>query len=82
MVKSREMLYFFTTPKKAETWNTFTHEVTEYKLQAVTRPYRILVNNLIEAVEKSIYAEKEQFIEFLPKMIEVIKQRQVGEGKA
>jgi hypothetical protein len=37
---------------------------------------------LIEAVEKSIYAEKEQFIEFLPKMIEVIKQRQVEKGKA
>lgn len=68
--------------EKTEAWSTFTHEVTEYKLQAVTRPYRILVNNLIEAVEKSIYAEKEQFIEFLPKMIEVIKQRQVEEGKA
>lgn len=73
---------FLYDSEKAEAWSTFTHEVTEYKLQAVTRPYRILVNNLIETVEKSIYAEKEQFIEFLPKMIEVIKQRQVGEGKA
>ena len=73
---------FLYDSEKAEAWSTFTHEVTEYKLQAVTRPYRILVNNLIEAVEKSIYAEKEQFIEFLPKMIEVIKQRQVVEGKA
>lgn len=73
---------FLYNSEKTEAWSTFTHEVTEYKLQAVTRPYRILVNNLIEAVEKSIYAEKEQFIEFLPKMIEVIKQRQVEEGKA
>ncbi len=73
---------FLYDSEKAEAWSTFTHEVTEYKLQAVTRPYRILVNNLIEAVEKSIYAEKEQFIEFLPKMIEVIKQRQVEKGKA
>ena len=73
---------FLYDSEKSEAWSTFTHEVTEHKLQAVTRPYRILVNNLIEAVEKSIYAEKEQFIEFLPKMIEVIKQRQVGEGKA
>lgn len=72
---------FLYDSEKAEAWSTFTHEVTEYKLQAVTRPYRILVNNLIEAVEKSIYAEKEQFIEFLPKMIEVIKERQVEEGK-
>ena len=73
---------FLYDSEKAEAWSTFTHEVTEYKLQAVTRPYRILINNLIEAVEKSIYAEKEQFIEFLPKMIEVIKQRQVEKGKA
>lgn len=73
---------FLYDSEKAEAWSTFTHEVTEYKLQAVTRPYRILVNNLIEAVEKSIYAEKEQFIEFLPKMIEVVKQRQVEKGKA
>jgi hypothetical protein len=75
-------IIFLYDSEKAEAWSTFTHEVTEYKLQAVTRPYRILINNLIEAVEKSIYAEKEQFIEFLPKMIEVVKQRQLGEGKA
>jgi hypothetical protein len=74
---------FLYDSEKAEAWSTFTHEVIEYKLQAVTLPYRILVNNLIEVVEKSIYAEKEQFIEFLPKIIEVIKQRQVGDdGKA
>ena len=72
---------FLYDSEKDEAWSTFTHEVTEYKLQAVTRPYRTLVNNLIEAVEKSIYAEKEQFIDFLPQMIEVIKQRQVGESK-
>ena len=72
---------FLYDSEKAEAWSTFTHEVTEYKLQAVTRPYRILVNNLIEAVEKSIYAEKEQFIGFLPKMIEIIKESQLGEGK-
>ena len=72
---------FLYDSEKSEAWSTFTHEVTEYKLQAVTRPYRILVNNLIEAVEKSIYAEKEQFIGFLPKMIEIIKESQLGEGK-
>jgi len=60
-----------------EVWQTFTHEITEYKLQSVTRPYRTLINNLIEAVEKSIYAEKEQFIDFLPKMIGVIKESQL-----
>jgi hypothetical protein len=72
---------FLYDSEKDEVWSTFTHEVTEYKLQAVTRPYRILVNNLIEAFEKSIYAEKEQFIEFLPKMIEIIKENQAVAGR-
>lgn len=59
-----------------EAWSTLTHEITEYKLQNVTRPYRLMVNSLIEALEKSIYAEKEQFIDFLPKIIEVIRDSQ------
>ena len=71
---------FLYDAEASEVWQTFAHEVTEYKLQAVTRPYRILVNNLIEAFEKSIYCEKEQFIDFLPKMIDSIKQSQKSEG--
>jgi hypothetical protein len=38
--------------------------------------------NLIEAVEKSICAEKEQFIDFLPKMIETIRKSQAEEHLA
>ncbi|MGA2680624.1 MAG: hypothetical protein ABSF44_02365 [Candidatus Bathyarchaeia archaeon] len=72
---------FLYDASEIEAWQTFTHEVTEYKLQNVTRPYRLLINNLIEAVEKSIYAEKEQFIDFLPKMIETIKESQRIETK-
>jgi hypothetical protein len=72
---------FLYDSEESEAWQTFTHEVTEFKLQSVTRPYRLLINNLIEAVEKSIYAEKEQFIDFLPKMIETIKQSQEAETK-
>ncbi|MGD0995555.1 MAG: hypothetical protein ABR909_08540 [Candidatus Bathyarchaeia archaeon] len=68
---------FLCDSEEKEAWDTFTHEVTEYKLQAVTRPYRILINNLIEAVEKSIYVEKEQYIDFLPKMIEIIRESQL-----
>jgi hypothetical protein len=58
---------FLYDDSEKEAWSTFTHEVTEYKLQAVTRPYRILVNNLIEAVEKSIYTEKSSLSIFYPK---------------
>jgi len=71
---------FLYDSEEKEAWATFTHEVTEYKLQSVTRPYRVLINNLIEAVEKTIYAEKEQFIDFLPRMIEVIKESQESEA--
>ncbi len=42
---------------ESEAWQTFTHEVTEYKLKNVTRPYRSMINSLIEAINKSIYAE-------------------------
>ena len=35
-----------------------------------------MINSLIESLEKSVYAEKEQFIDFLPKMITVIKEGQ------
>ena len=80
--KSRAMLFFSTILRKAKHGARLHMRSLNISYRLLHEPYRILVNNLIEAVEKSIYAEKEQFIEFLPKMIEVIKQRQVGEGKA
>jgi hypothetical protein len=77
----RGNVIFIYDNEESQAWNTFTHEITEYKLQSVTRPYRLLINNLIEAVEKSIYAEKEEFIDFLPKMIETIRESQEAESK-
>ena len=74
-------IIFLFDSSESEVWQTLTHEVTEYKLQKVTKPYRLLINTLIEAVEKSIYTEKEQFIDFLPKMIETIRESQEDEGK-
>jgi hypothetical protein len=72
---------FLYDSEESEVWLTFTHEVTEYKLQNVTRPYRLMINSLIEAFEKSVYAEKEQFIDFLPKMIEVVKENHAEASK-
>ncbi len=72
----KEDVIFLYDSNEAQAWQTFMHEVTEYKLQNVTRPYRLMINSLIETFEKSVYAEKEQFIDFLPKMIEVIKENQ------
>ena len=59
---------------EAEAWLTFEHEVLEFKFKEVTFPYRSMVNNLIEAVEKMAYERKEKFIEALPKVSEIISQ--------
>jgi hypothetical protein len=59
-----------------EAWFTLQHEIAEYKLQSVTRPYRLLVNSLLEAIEKSLYAQKEEFVNSLPKMSAIIEEVQ------
>ncbi|MDR0493884.1 MAG: hypothetical protein LBH74_09670 [Nitrososphaerota archaeon] len=61
---------------ESEAWRTLMHELTEFKLDAVTRPYRLLVNRLIEVVEQTTYAQKEEFIDFLPKMVRQVELSQ------
>ena len=55
---------------EADAWETFAHELVEYKLKEVTQVYRTLVNQLIEGYEKLAYQQKELFIEALPKIME------------
>lgn len=57
---------------ESETWKTFTHEIIEYRLQKFTRPYRMLINGLIDVIEKLIYEQKEELIESIPLLIETI----------
>ncbi len=52
---------------------TFTHEIIEFKLKEVTRVYRELINNPIDGYEKLAYQQKEDFIEFVPKLIKITK---------
>jgi hypothetical protein len=68
-------LFIYDSDEK-EAWFTLHHEIAEYKLQSVTRLYRLLVNSLIEAIEKSLYAQKEEFLNSLPKMSAIIKEAQ------
>lgn len=63
-----------------EAWLTFEHEVYEFKFKEVTYPYRTLINSLIEAVEKLTYERKEKFLEFLPKIADVIKEKRFQES--
>jgi len=60
-----------------EAWLTFEHEVYEWKFKEVTYPYRTLVNSLIEGFEKLGYERKEKFLEFLPRVAEVISKEKV-----
>ena len=46
-------------------WDTFLHEVIEIKMRSAQRPYRILVNKLIEGYQEIADQEKDQFIESL-----------------
>ena len=59
---------------ECEVWLTFEHEVYEFKFKEVTYAYRTLVNALIGTVEKLVYEKKEKFLEFLPKIAEVISE--------
>ena len=56
-----------------DAWDTFTHELIEYKLNKVTKVYREMTNALIEAFQKVAYAEKETFIETMPNLVNAVQ---------
>ena len=62
-----------------QAWETFTHEIFEYKLKEVTRCYRLIINSLIEALEKVAYARKEDFLEFLPRVFRSVEEAKHNE---
>lgn len=57
-----------------DAWQTFLHEVIEYKLKDLTQVYRALINKLIEAIEQITYKQKEEFINFIPSILEAYKK--------
>lgn len=59
-----------------DAWATFEHEVYECKFKEVTYAYRTVINGMIDAVEKIAYERKEKFLEFLPRISEVIREEQ------
>jgi hypothetical protein len=68
---SSNVLFIYDKDER-EAWLTFEHEVYEFKFKEVTYVYRTLVNSLIETIEKLAYERKEKFLEFLPKIQEII----------
>ncbi len=47
-----------------DAWKTFMHEIFEYKLKDVTRPYRLIVNALLDALEKRGLCPKRRVLRF------------------
>lgn len=58
-------------------WATFQHELFEFKFKDVIRGYRLIINGLIEVVEKMSYMEKEKFLEFNVRLAETLKTSEV-----
>ncbi len=67
LVEEKTILIF--AVRKVEILKTFVHEVIEIVMAPVFSQYRNMVNHLIEAFEKNIYAEKERAIERLIPLI-------------
>jgi len=57
-----------------DAWKTFMHEVLEFRFQQVTQPYRMIVNSLIEVIEKLTYSRKEEFLDFMPIFMKSIEE--------
>jgi hypothetical protein len=72
MLASKTLLIY--SPSESEAWQTLTHEIFEFKLKGVTSHYRSVINGLIELIEKSCYKQKEEFLEFIPKVFEEVKK--------
>lgn len=60
-------------PNEEGAWDTFIHEVVEIKLRSALRPYRVLVNKLIEGYQELVDGEKDRFIESLNEVFEVFR---------
>lgn len=70
---SSQTLFIYDTDEQ-EAWKTFTHEILEYKLQHLTRVYRTIINALIDALEKTTYNQKEEYLNFCLELMEKLKR--------
>ena len=73
IVLSSKTLFIY-SPSESEAWQTLTHELLEYKIKDVTQGYRLIVNSLIEVIEKMTYERKERFLEFVPFLVQGVKK--------
>ena len=72
IVLSSKTLFIYAV-SEGEAWQTLIHEVLEFRLKSVLGHYRNVINGLIEIIEKSCYQQKEEFLEFIPRVLEEVK---------
>ena len=60
-------------PTEEAALDTLLHEVIEIKHRHSLRPYRVMVNKLIEGYQELTDTEKDRFIEELPLIFEVFQ---------
>ena len=71
-LSSRTMFLYDVDEQQA--WETFQHELLEWKFKQVSKVYQTIVNALIEALEKVVYHNKEQFLNFIPQVLKTIEE--------
>ena len=54
-------------------WDTLIHEIVEIRMRSALRPYRILVNKLIDGYQELADGEKDRFIDGLNEVFEVAR---------
>jgi hypothetical protein len=69
---------FIYSSSESEAWAGLIHEVFEFKFKRVCETYRSIINSLIEALEKVAYQRKEEFLEFIPQVLEEVKKAEQG----
>ena len=71
-VSSGTLFLYDVDPQQA--WETFQHELLEWKFKRASRVYRVTVNALIEALEKIVYQNKEQFLDCIPHILKTVEE--------
>jgi hypothetical protein len=69
-------LFLYDT-EESEAWQTLLHEILEWKLKEVSKPYRETINGLIEIIERICYKRKEEFLEAIPNVFKAIEEAKV-----
>ena len=74
LIEESSRTIFIFDERKDDAWATFTHEILEFKLKETLKTYRMVINGLIEIIEKTCYKKKEQFLESVPQIFNLIEE--------